>query len=215
MTARGASVLLLHGMFRSAYAMLPLSYHLAREGYQVHSVGYPTRIYDVAELARRYLGPAIAACPSTRPVHLVTHSLGGIIARQHLQTARLPSSSRIVMLAPPNNGSEVADRLCTWSVYRWLMADVGQQVRTGPDGIGWRLRPVAEEVGVIAGRRTAQPWFSRLIPGEDDGVVSVASTRLPEMRDFIVVDSSHTLMLLDRGVHRQIRHFLLTGGFLH
>ena len=109
----------------------------------------------------------------------------------------------------------IRDRLCSWPVYRWLMADVGQQVRTGPDGIGWRLQPVAEEIGVIAGRRTAQPWFSRLIPGEDDGVVSVASTRLPEMRDFIVVDSSHTLMLLDRGVHRQIRHFLLTGGFLH
>ena len=144
MTEPGASVLLLHGMFRSAYAMLPLSYHLAREGYQVHSVVYPTRIHDVAELARRYLGPAIAACPSTRPVHLVTHSLGGIIARQHLQTARLPSGSRIVMLAPPNNGSEVADRLCSWPVYRWLMADVGQQVRTGPDGIGWRLRPVVE-----------------------------------------------------------------------
>ena len=146
---------------------------------------------------------------------MVTHSLGGLLVRCYLQAARLPPGSRIVMLAPPNHGSEVADRLRHWPLYRWLMASVGQQVGTGPDGIAQQLMPIAEEVGVIAGRQTLQPWFSRLIPGENDGVVSVESARLAEMRDFIVVDSSHTLMMFDRRVRQQVRHFLATGRFLH
>jgi len=210
-----ACVLLLHGMFRSAYAMALLSHDLARAGYRVRNIAYPTRPYDVAELARRYVEPAVASCGTTQPVHMVTHSLGGILVRCYLQTARLPPGSRIVMLGPPNHGSEITDRLRYWPLYRWLMGSVGQQLGTGPDGIARQLQPIDPEVGVIAGRDTLQPWFSRLIPGEDDGVVSVESARLPEMRDFIVVDSSHTLMMFDRRVRKQVRHFLATGSFRH
>jgi pimeloyl-ACP methyl ester carboxylesterase len=208
-----AKVVLLHGMAQTPLSMVPLGHDLRREGYVVHNIGYPTRPYDVGELARRYLAPVVKAAGDGAPVHLVTHSLGGIIARQYLQTASLPPGSRIVMLAPPNHGSEVADFVRNWTPYRWLMGAVGQQLVTTADGIVHRLGPVDTEVGIIAGNRTIQPWFSWLIPGQDDGAVSVASARLEGMRDFIVVSGSHTFMVVKREVRAQVVYFLRHGRF--
>jgi len=208
-------VVLLHGMARSARSMAPLASDLQRAGYRVCNVGYPTGRHDVEGLVEHYVRPAVAACGTARPVHVVTHSLGGILIRQYLQHNGLPPGSRIVMLAPPNQGSEVADHVRRWPPYRWLMGPVGQQLGTGPDGIVHRLRPIDVDVGVIAARRSLQPWFSRLLPGEDDGAVSVASTRLPEMRDFIVTDSTHSLMMFNAEVRRQVLQFLGNGHFLH
>ena len=210
-----AQVILLHGMAQNAWSMAWLAHDLRSAGYRVHNIGYPTRPYDVAELSARYLAPAVAACEPTAPVHLVTHSLGGIIARHYLQHAHLPFGSRIVMLAPPNQGSEVADAVRSWPLYRWWMGRVGQQLGTGPDSIVHTLGPIAAAVGIIAGNRSIQPWFSWLIPGEDDGAVSVASTRLDEMRDFIVVAASHTMIMFNREARAQVRHFLRHGEFLH
>jgi alpha-beta hydrolase superfamily lysophospholipase len=209
------SVLLLHGMARSARSMAPLATDLRAVGYRIHNVSYPTRPHDIDELVRRYVTPVIAACPHDAPIHVVTHSLGGILIRAYLQDRALPAGSRIVMLAPPNRGSEVADHVRHWPPYRWWMGRVGQQLGTGPDAIVHRFRPIEAEVGVIAARRSLQPWFSWLLPGENDGAVSVASTRLDEMRDFIVVDSSHTLLMFSREVRRQVLRFLADGCFDH
>jgi hypothetical protein len=206
--------MLLHGMARTANSMKPLAKDLRRAGYRISNIAYPTRPYDIDGLVDRYVRPAVAACGNDRPVHVVTHSLGGILIRRFMQDGELPPDSRIVMLAPPNRGSEVADHVRHWPLYRWMMGRVGQQLGTGADSIVHRLKPIGVEVGVIAARRSIQPWFSRLIPGEDDGAVSVASTRLVEMRDFVVVDSSHTLMMFNRQVRRQVRHFLQEGCFL-
>ena len=208
-------VILLHGMAQTSLSMAPLAHDLKRAGYQVRNIGYPTRPHDVGELAERYLRPAIESAGTQQPVHLVTHSLGGILARWHLQDHDLPEGSRIVMLAPPNHGSEVADYVRHWPIYRWFMGQVGQQLGTGPDSIVHRLGPISAEVGVIAGKHSLQPWFSWLIPGEDDGTVSVASTHLDEMCDFLVVNASHTLLMFNRQVRRQVTHFLREGCFRH
>jgi pimeloyl-ACP methyl ester carboxylesterase len=217
MTTRktGPWVILLHGMAQSSLSMGPLAHDLKREGYRVRNIGYPTRPYDVAGLAKRYLQPVVEDLGAQQPIHLVTHSLGGILARWYLQDRELPEGSRIVMLAPPNHGSEVADFVRHWPIYRWIMGAVGQQLGTGPDSIVHQLRPITAEVGVIAGNHSLQPWFSWLLPGEDDGTVSVSSTRLQEMRDFLVVDASHTLVMFNGKVRRQVRHFLRHGRFMH
>lgn len=210
----GPWVVLLHGMAQSALSMKPLAHDLEKSGYRVRNIGYPTRPYDVAGLVEHYVRPAIEACGDGKPVHMVTHSLGGILARFYLQNAELPSGSRIVMLAPPNHGSEVADHVRHWPLYRWWMGRVGQQLGTGPDSIVHRLRPINAEVGVIAANRSIQPWFSWLIPGDDDGAVSVESTKLDEMRDFIVAHSSHTVVMFNRRVRNQVKHFLRHGCFI-
>ena len=195
--------------------MAPLAADLRRVGYKVCNVSYPTRPYDILGLVQRYVRPAIVGCDQTRPIHVVTHSLGGILIRAYLQENALPDGSRVVMLAPPNHGSEVADHVRHWPLYRWMMGRVGQQLGTGGDAIFRQLQPVDAEIGVIAANRSLQPWFSWLIPGENDGSVSVASTRLDEMRDFIVIDSSHALVMFNHRVRAQVRHFLAEGRFLH
>jgi pimeloyl-ACP methyl ester carboxylesterase len=210
-----ASVILLHGMARSSRSMAPLASDLRALGYRIRNTGYPTRPYDIDGLVGRYVAPAVAACPVDAPVHVVTHSLGGLLIRAYLQDHALPPGSRVVMLAPPNRGSEVADHVRYWPLYRWLMGRVGQQLGTGPDAIVHRFRPIEVELGIIAARRSLQPWFSWLLPGENDGAVSVASTRLDEMDDFIVVDSSHTLLMFSREVRRQVCCFLADGRFDH
>ncbi len=211
----GASVVLVHGMARSARSMAVLAIDLRRRGFRVVNVNYPTGPYDVDGLVERYVAPAVARCSRSSPIHVVTHSLGGILIRAYLQRNQLPEGSRIVMLAPPNQGSEVAEFVRRWPVYRWLMGRVGQQLGTGPEGFVHRLRTIDAEIGVIAANRSWQPWFSLLLPGEDDGTVSVASTRLPEMRDFIIVETSHSLIMVRRRVRRQVRYFLVHGQFDH
>ena len=205
--------MLLHGMARSSRSMLPLAADLRRENYAVDNVDYPTRPLGVFDIVAQHVAPAIARCPPTAPIHVVTHSLGGILIRAYLQNHRLPAGSRIVMLAPPNQGSEVADHVRSWRLYRLWMGQVGQQLGTGPDAICHQLAKVDAEIGIIAASRSLQPWFSRLLPGDDDGAVSVASTRLPEMRDFIVTDTSHSLMMFDTHVRSQVRFFLAHGRF--
>jgi hypothetical protein len=208
-----ASVVLLHGMARSSRGMLPMAIDCWNSGYRVCNVDCPSRPYDVDGLVRRFVAPAIAACDAARPIHVVTHSLGAILIRSHLQAGRLPAGSRFVMLAPPNHGSEVADFLRSWGPYRAWTGHVGQQLGTGPDATVHRLRPIEAEVGVIAANRSLQPWFSALLPGENDGVVSVASARLPEMRDFVVVGTTHTAIMFNRRVRRQVLCFLAGGRF--
>ncbi len=210
-----AWVILLHGMARSARSMKPLASDLCRAGYRVRNQAYPTRPHDVDELSRRYVAPAIDACRDGTPIHVVTHSLGGILIRAYLQNHALPPGSRVVMLAPPNQGSEVADHVRGWPLYRWWMGRVGQQLGTGPDAIVHRLGRIDAELGVIAANRSLQPWFSRLLPGPDDGAVAVSSTRLPEMRDFIVIDTSHSLLMFNRQVRHQVLQFIRKGRFEH
>lgn len=209
----GPWVILLHGMARSRGCMKPLAADLKRSGYLVCNAGYPSRPYDVAGLVERYVRPAFESCGRERVVHVVTHSLGGILVRYYLQSVDLPAGSRIVMLAPPNHGSEVADHVRYWPMYRWWTGRVGQQLGTGKDGIFRQLKPVKAEIGVIAANRSIQPWFSALIPGEDDGAVSVEGARLPEMSDFVVVRSSHSVVMFNRRVRNQVLHFLAEGRF--
>ena len=209
----GDTVVLLHGMARSAASMARLAADLRQAGYRARNLSYPTRPYDVEGLVARYVAPVFASCDADRPIHAVTHSLGGILMRAYLQHHRLPRGSRIVMLAPPNRGSEVADFVRHWPLYRLIMGRVGQQLGTGDDAITRRLGPIDAEIGVIAGNRSLQPWFSTLLPGDDDGTVSVQSTRLDEMRDFKVIPTTHSLMMFNREVRREVLHFLANGRF--
>ncbi|MCP4312474.1 MAG: lipase, partial [Bacteroidetes bacterium] len=140
-------------------------------------------------------------------------SLGGIVTRYYLQTNSIPEGSRIVMLSPPNRGSEIADRFQNSTWYKWFTGPPGQQLTTDLNSIPNKLKPIPYDVGVIAGRRTLEPWFSKLIPGKDDGKVSVESARLDEMKDFIIVDHAHTFIMKSEDVKRQVVNFLQQGKF--
>ncbi len=210
-------VVLLHGLGRSPASMSRLEEYLSGQGYRTVNFGYPSRSDSVERIAEVYIPNALAQCRprDVTKVHFVTHSLGGIIVRQYLQTNSLPDGSRLVMLAPPNHGSEAVEFFKKVFLYRWITGPAGQQMGTSSKSISNRLKPIGIEVGIIAGDRSLNPIFSALIPGPDDGRVSVESAKLDEMVDFLVIPSSHSFIMRKQAVMKQVVHFLEHGKFDH
>ena len=209
-------VVLLHGMGRSTLSMKRIEWALVNRGYRVVNIGYPSTRYSVEQLARLHLGPALRELdlPSGGRVHFVTHSLGAIVLRQQLAAEPLPNLGRVVMLGPPNRGSEIVDALKRGPCLRLFAGPSGQQLGTSAEDLPCKLGPARFELGVIAGDRSLNPFFSRRLPRPHDGKVSVESTRLEGMSDFLVVHCSHTFLPWSKRVIRQVVSFLETGAFL-
>lgn len=208
-------VILLHGLARTKDSMSKLENYLAQNSYTVINTGYPSTREPVEIIADKYLAHMIDQCTENgaEKIHIVTHSLGGIVTRQYLQDHSLPEGSRIVMISPPNKGSELADAFRDWFIYKWLNGPAGQVLGTEPESLPNSFKPVEGEIGVITGDSTWNPVYSWLIPGEDDGKVSVERAKLAEMKDFLVVPSSHSFIMRHPEVLRQVVFFLQNGVF--
>jgi triacylglycerol esterase/lipase EstA (alpha/beta hydrolase family) len=195
--------------------MRRLEQHLKGLGYTTINLAYPSTTKSIEIIAETHLARAVQSCEvgGAGKVHFVGHSLGGIIVRQYLQRNSVPAGSRLVMLSPPNQGSELVDLLLQVPPYQWVTGPAGQEIGRGPEGVVHRLKPVDIEVGVIAGNRSLNLLFSAILDGANDGMVSVKSTMLPEMRDFIVVPSTHTFIMRNPLVMRQVAYFLKYGRF--
>jgi pimeloyl-ACP methyl ester carboxylesterase len=209
-------VVLLHGMGRTRQYMSAIEEDLEQAGYDVVNVSYPSRQHPIEELAPRVAGfvQRCRALGATRN-HFVTHSLGGIVARYWLKDHPLPEGGRLVMLGPPNRGSEVTDHYRNRWWYRFSTGPAGQQIGTDADSIPNRLGAPPLETGVIAGTREGNPAFNALFGGPNDGKVSVARARIPGLADFLQVDASHYYLTHSAVVLHQVRAFLATGRFEH
>ncbi|MEH6563938.1 MAG: hypothetical protein V7756_01230 [Halopseudomonas sp.] len=208
-------VILLHGLARTSASMESLQQALSAAGYQVVNHNYPSRQHPVAELGKLAIGPALQACASESRVHFVTHSLGGIVLRYYLQQEPLPQLGRVVMLGPPNQGSEVVDELRELPGFAWINGPAGLQLGTGADELPRQLAKPEFSLGIIAGTRSINLLLSTLLPNPDDGKVSVASTRVDGMTDHISLPVTHPLMMRDEEVIAQTLHFLAAGRFTH
>lgn len=208
------AVVLLHGLGRSHLSMRGLQRHLERQGHRTWARSYPSRRMGVGELAA-LVGRWLAEDLGQSEFSVVTHSLGGILVRH------LPAELRIgrtVMLAPPNQGSRLADRLRRAPVFeRTLGPAMGDLAAPGD----WPA-PRAP-FGIIAGTRAPSlgnpaSWVSARLgvfeAGEpNDGTVATAETRLPGMADYAEVDASHTWIMSDPRVWGLVSAFLRDGRF--
>ena len=210
-------VILLHGLCRTSRSMAKMESALTETGYKVQNVRYPSRTASVQQLADDAIGKAVSDCQRDGAVKIdfVAHSLGAILVRSYLARHSLPSLGRVVMLAPPNQGSEVADKLGWLFLYRWINGPAGVELGTDTKSAPNKLGPADFPVGVIAGDRSINWINSLLIPGRDDGKVSIERTRLAGMSDHIVIHTAHPFIMRNRVAIRQTIQFLRTGSFDH
>lgn len=209
-------VVLLHGVNRSWRAMRPMASALQNVGYMTANVDYPTRSGPVADLVGISVDLGLHECrdAGATTIHFVTHSIGGILLRYAHQQSPIPDIGRVVMLAPPNQGSEVVDRTRNIPGSGLVGGEALMQLGTADDDIPAQLGPVDFELGVIAGTSTMNPFMSAMLPDTDDGKVSVESTKVEGMADFMIVDDNHHYIVEDDTVIRNTAAFLRTGAFL-
>lgn len=216
--ADGASecVVLLHGVNRSYRAMRPMADALHARGYMTVNVDYPTRLGTVDELVPMSVDNGVERCRAAgaTKLHFVTHSIGGILLRYAHERQPIEDIGRVVMLAPPNQGSEVVDKTRNLPGAELVGGEALMQLGTDPDSIPAQLGPVDFELGVIAGTGTMSPLMSAMLPDPDDGKVSLARTAVDGMDDFLVVDDNHHFIVEDEVVIRNTIEFLATGAFL-
>ncbi|MCP4023358.1 MAG: alpha/beta hydrolase [Desulfobacteraceae bacterium] len=211
----GECAVLLHGLARTEKSMSNLEQYLESIGFTVKNIDYPSREKTVQVLSEEVIPGAIELCieQDVDKIHFVTHSMGGILIRYYLEHNQVPRLGRIVMLSPPNNGSEVVDKLKGTPIFRWLNGPAGQQLGTDNDSLPKKLGVPNYEVGIITGDKTINPILSLLIPGIDDGKVSVENAKLRGMKDFLVVHESHPFIMDDKTVFHQVSFFLKNGLF--
>lgn len=210
-------VVLLHGIARSSRSLGRIASGLSDAGYRVFNLDYPSTEFPIEYLAEEALRPAVERLNAETPakLHFVTHSMGGIVVRYFLQHHDLPNLGRVVMLSPPNGGSKLTDFLKRNVFFKPFMAPAGRQLGTDEDSLPRRLGPARFELGVIAGNKSDNPINSLILEGPDDGTVTVESTKVPGMTDFIVLRYGHRSILRSRAVLDQIICFLRSGAFRH
>ena len=208
-------VILLHGLCRTSRSMTKLETQLAAAGYTVVNVDYPSRTAPIDKLSDEAIGralsePKLQGCSG---INFVTHSLGGILVRSYFKRHDSGRLGRVVMLGPPNQGSEVVDKLGGWWLFKKLNGPAGSELGTGADSTPNQLGPVGFELGVIAGDRSINWINSLFITGPDDGKVSVQRTKVEGMKELLVVHASHPFLMRDDAVIRRTLHFLQHGEF--
>ena len=210
-------VILLHGLCRTSRSMVKMERALTEAGYKVRNVDYPSRTAPIEKLADDTIGKAVSDCQrdGATKINFVTHSLGGILVRSYLARHTIPNLGRAIMLAPPNQGSEVVDKLGWLFLFKWLNGPAGNELGTDKNSTPNKLGAANFPVGIIAGDRSINWINSLLIPGRDDGKVSVERTKLAGMTDHIVIHATHPFIMKNCEAIRQTIQFLRAGNFNH
>jgi hypothetical protein len=216
---RGRVVLVLHGLGRTRASMQAICRRLNElPGTVALDVGYASTRAPVAEHARA-LARIIEHLPEAQQIDFVAHSMGNIVIRHYLADrarsgAAGPRIGRMVMIAPPNQGSLRAQAWSESKLFAFLFGQPGQELGAGWRQLQQRLAVPECEFGIVAGVRGDGRGWRSYLPGDDDGTVDVESTRLSGARDFLTVRSGHTLIMYHPEVIEATARFIEHGYFV-
>lgn len=211
--ARADTVVLIHGLAANSGTMSHIENTLTAEGYDVVNLDYPSMTQSLDQLAKQLRNDIAEQTKDANKVHFVTHSMGGILLRMIQKETPMENLGRVVMISPPNQGSDAVNVLADVPGALWAMGPSGRQLAAGENERLKSLGPVDYEVGVIAGDLGIDPWMSSMIPGPDDGVVSVESTKVEGMTDHIIIHEAHPLLVFNAEAMDQTIAFLKDGKF--
>ncbi len=211
-------VVLLHGILRSKTDMLFLTKFFEKRGYKTLNILYPSREQRLEGLSD-FVHNKIITCPhydENTTLNFVTHSMGGLITRYYIAREKPKNLGKVVMLGPPNTGSEFADWLSETEIlapiFKTVFGPASQQLTTDYEHID---DDITYPLGVIAGNMSINPLAPWVLDGEHDGIVPVERTKIEGMKDHIVMAATHSFMMFNTDVMKQALHFLQNEAFDH
>ena len=204
----GDTAVLIHGVLRSSKSWGPLRATLAEAGVTPVPFDYPSTRVPI-ERAAGFLDETLRSLECTGRVHLVCHSMGGLLVRQWTKQYGCdspvlseggdgPKLGRTVLIGVPNRGAAMADRVDILPAFHWLFGPAGRQLGTGPAGVTATLPPPPGEFAIIAGVRGTPEGFNPLVDGDDDGTVALSETHLDGAADSITVPGAVHSFLMGR-----------------
>lgn len=206
-------VVLVHGYLRSSNHLSHLRNFLIQKGFYVVSIDYPSTTLNIQEIVGSYFSSQILDHCQNQTIHFVTHSLGGVIVRYYLKTNQIKNLGRVLMLAPPNQGSEIADFLSQFNLLNSFLGPILVQIKTDNSSFVHSLGLPKFEFAIISGDYTLDPISSFIIPGIDDGRVSISNTNLENRKDFLLVKRSHNFIMDAPEVQEAIFTYIKFGRF--
>ncbi len=208
-------VILIHGLARTSRSMSKMGRALASTGFCPVNLRYPSRKYPLKTLAEDFLLPQIIEVfsKSRGTVHFVTHSMGGVLLRFIFRKFPTEKIGKTVMLAPPNHGSEIVDKLKKHKWFRSFFGPATLELGTGAEFFHKNRYPLPPRCGIIAGDRSVFHIFDSVLPKPHDGTVSVASTKETGSADHIVLHTSHPFIMVACEVIANTIDFLQSGKF--
>ena len=208
----GHAVIYLHGIGRSSRSMRPILNAMPVDGFVHVPFEYPSTRVSLEQSAN-FLHSLIESLTDVSKISFVVHSMGGLVVRRYLKDHNDPRLHRIVMLGTPNSGAELADMLKRNVLFRTVYGPAGQELVTDSNGTIGGLPTPTFEFGVIAGGKGDDKGFNPLLPGDDDGTVTIASTRLPGAADFLRIPKLHSFLMSDETAIAAVQCFLEHGRF--
>lgn len=209
---RGKAVILVHGIMRSSKSFGTIERKFSEKGFLVFGFDYPSTRISIIESAD-YLRQCINSLEGIEEINLVVHSMGGLVVRSMLMQETDPRLKRMVMMGVPNNGAVPADILKSNPLFKSLLGPAGQQLGTEEDGLIPKLPIPDFEFGILAGGKGDNKGFNPLLKGDDDGTVSVESTRLDGAADFLRLPVLHSFLMHNDKCVEAATNFLQSGKF--
>jgi pimeloyl-ACP methyl ester carboxylesterase len=229
---KGKAVVVLHGLGRSRASMESLCQHLREKGgYEVFNVEYPSTQYDMAGHARA-LRHIVNHLHGIEEINFVGHSMGNIVIRHYLgdlarqdPTKQSPNGAaadrrakgrfgRFVMLGPPNQGALLATTFGDNILFKEIAGDAGQQLGRDWPELEKRLATPSFEFGIIAGGKGNDKGYNPILTGDNDGVISVETTKLTGAHDFVRLPLLHSFIMDNAQVQEYVLRFLQHGHFI-